>query len=878
MTPFLQLVAEDLRRKNGNDLSRVAVVFPNKRASLFLNEYLIRTTGGNETVWAPQYLTISDLFHRLSTLTIADPIEAICRLHRLYVGLTGSEDRLDFFYGWGERLMADFDDVDKNRADARRLFRNLSEIKQLDNVNYVDSDKERALQSFFADFSLNNNTRLRQRFLRLWEVLYPLYTQLNEELAADGLAYEGALYRRAIEELETGRTELPGNISTYVFVGFNVLDRVEESLFSLLQQRGKALFYWDYDVAYMSQSSSVNEAGIFLRANIEKFPNQLPSSCFDNLFSTEEKNIEFVSAPTENAQARSAAQWLREHITEDEKRTAVVLCNENLLQPLLHSLPPEVKEVNVTKGYPLHHTRPYRLLEHMMDEHKPEKDNATWIAECIEAIKLKAQAVARQPDSLDKTLETEACFRAYVILSRFARLVREKGMQVEPTTLHKLLRQVMHQASIPFHGEPAAGLQVMGILETRGLDFENILLLSVNEGNLPRRTMDNSFIPNVLRREFGLTTERHRNAVYAYYFYRLIQRAQHVRLTFNNSTSGGASGEMSRFMKQLLIESPLPIVHHAITASVVAPERHSRPLLKPMTMVEQMTKLSPSAINSYLRCQLQFYFEYVARLKAPQLETGIIAPNVFGNVFHKTAELFYKKMAQKADGRITGQLLQSYMAKEHRAFLQDIVKQAMLMEDAGNSKVVMGIILRYMNNLIKHDSRLGQFRLFDTERKMGTDLQIPLHNGSVKTIRIEGVIDRMDILNEGMDNEFLRILDYKTGSDTESTDSIEKLFIPSKQRPHYILQTFIYALFMTDKTKMPIQPALFFVHRAASEDYTATISYKKQQLLDFRPLAVEFRTQLEKLIAEMLDMSRPFEPTKLSGVCEKCPFRDICIV
>ena len=301
--PFLKAVARDLRSKWGDDMSRLTVVFPNKRAGLFFNEYLVDERAASP-VWAPRYATISQLFTSLSTLTVDDPIETVCRIYKLYVGLTGSNETLDFFYGWGEKLLSDFDDVDKNMADAHALFQNISEIKELESTDYLTPEQRQALGTFFKDFSETDNSRIRQSFLSLWNNMYPIYRSLNEELSREGKAYEGALYRDVVDRLERGVLKTDAGVDSYVFVGFNVLDKVEERLFRHLQQEGKALFYWDYDCFYAGAGTTF-EAGMFLRKNLAAFPNELPPSHFDNLL--KDKEINFYSAATENIQARFAA-------------------------------------------------------------------------------------------------------------------------------------------------------------------------------------------------------------------------------------------------------------------------------------------------------------------------------------------------------------------------------------------------------------------------------------------------------------------------------------------------------------------------------------------------------------------------------------------
>lgn len=877
MTPFLTLVARDLLHRFGRDLSRVTVVFPNKRASLFLNDYLAAES--SRPVWAPAYRTISELFRSLSPLRVADPIEAVCRLHRTYCEATHCNDTLDFFYGWGERLLADFDDVDKNMADMERLFRNLRDIKALDAADLLSEEQERVLQDFFQGFSLARNSEVKQKFLSLWEAMLPIYRQFNASLAADGLAYEGALYRRVAEALPEEGVAFPPDTDMYAFVGFNVLDKVETALFDYLAQHGQALFYWDYDVAYAGDDDRF-EAGTFLRRNLARFPSALPGTCFDNLRGA--KDIAIVSAPTENAQARAVAPWLRAHLTSDEKRTAVVMCNEQLLQPILHALPPEVREINVTKGFPLTHTPAFSLVEQYIKEQADEEAFAAGNFLDGLAARIRQAALERREhdEAADTTgrilaqLYAESYFRAYTTVGRLRLLAGSGWLDVGRTTLCRLLRQVLRQDSIPFHGEPAAGLQVMGVLETRCLDFENVLMLSVNEGNLPAAANDNSFIPYVLRRAFGLTTSEHRTAVYAYYFYRLVQRAHHVTMAYNCTADGLAKGEMSRFMTQMLVETDLPMRRMALSAERQTTAAPPPVIPKPADLPDRFRRLSPSAINTYLRCPLQFYFRHVARLDEPQPAPDVIEPNTFGSLFHRAAELAYRELTS-ATPAITREQLDRLTEAGGRLLVKHI-RQAYADEGLVDNPVITEVVRMYLVQLLENDKKLTPFEIVGTEKESYTDIAVPTALGE-RTYRVGGIIDRLDVVQlDGVTT--LRIVDYKTGGKPEAAVDVTQLVTPDKDHPHYVFQTFVYALTVCETTKWPIAPALFFVHQSAGDGYNPYIPFGPEgaPLADFTPLAAEFRSALTGLLTELMDTSRPFTATPFAEHCSNCPFASLC--
>ena len=588
MQSFLQLVAHDLYAKIGNNLSRTALIFPNKRANLFFNEYLAGES--DQPIWSPAAMSISDLFQKLSVQKSGDPIRLVCELYKVFKEETQSQETLDDFYFWGELLISDFDDVDKNMVDADKLFSNLQDLKNLmDDYEFLDKEQEEAIQQFFQNFSIERRTELKEKFISLWDKLGTIYHHYRENLTELGIAYEGMLYRNVIEQLDTDQLKY----DKYIFVGFNVLNKVENEFFRKLKDAGKALFYWDYDIFYTQQIRK-HEAGEFLKRNLGEFPNELPESFFDTF--KEPKKIRYISASTENAQARFLPEWIKmitdnhsQIAEEKEKENAVVLCNEALLLPVLHSIPQEVKNVNITMGFPLAQTPIYSFINAAMElqTNGYRSDTGRFTYEAVSAIlkhpytrQISSHAgplereltktnrfyplpsELKQDDflatlftprngikelcdyliELIKDISTiyrkegeyndifnqlyrESLFQSHTKINRLYSLIESGELSIRTDTLKRLITKVLTASNIPFHGEPAIGMQVMGVLETRNLDFRNLIILSLNEGQLPKSGGESSFIPYNLRKAFGMTTIEHKNAVYAYYFYRLIQRA-----------------------------------------------------------------------------------------------------------------------------------------------------------------------------------------------------------------------------------------------------------------------------------------------------------------------------------------------------------------
>ncbi len=879
---FLKLVARHLYDRQHGDLRHVTVVFPSRRASVFFNQHLYEAAG-QKALWAPRYLTISELFAELSDLTPGDPIDIVCRIYRHYVEATGdNQTTLDRFYGWGERLLADFDDIDKQlayRSDdiVRQLFANVADLRELDTLDYLTDEQREILGNFFRDFSLPATSELRQRFLLLWRNMHKIYLALNAELRADGLAYEGALFRDVVRSQAALEQE-----GLYVFVGHNALSGVEHELLSQLQKAGRAIFYWDYDTYYLR---SGHEAGMFLADNLRDFPNQLPKDCFDNLGGLQ--SVEFVSAPTENAQARSVTGWVKAHLGTDPTRTAVVLASEDILQPVLHALPDEVQDVNVTKGFPLGHTHAFAFVERSFAKAN-EADPARFLADLRtqveqEALAAQSQGAAHAPAQAEhgegdfaRLLATEAWYHTYTILGRFLHLVETGSLAgIGFATLHKLIRYTLRQTSIPFEGEPVIGLQVMGLLETRCLDFDNVLILSANEKVLPRVGSDNSFIPYSIRRAFGLTVVNQRTAVYAYHFYRLIQRARHLRCIYNSSAEGLRTGEMSRFMVQLMVESPLPIRHLTLTAMPAMPPRGPEPQPKTTEMLDNIKTLAPSAINTYLDCPLKFYYQNVRHLRKPDDPADIIAENTFGLLFHKLAELLYRHLSADCTRPITASEIDNAM--KAKSLIAGFIRQAFAeMETPVNyNGVVAEVLEHYLQRLLRYDRQLalqGPIFIHGLEGWHSQTLAVQCADGSGRTVQVGGIIDRLDEVTVG-GQRILRVVDYKTGGKAESlasADDLPSLFTPGKNRPRYLLQTFLYSSTLLPAS-LPVAPALYFLNRPVEEPL---IMVGQSPLTDFAPLAGDYLKGLSAVVADILNPEQPFTPN--TEHCAQCPFHLLC--
>ena len=951
---FLEFVAKDLIAKYGNNLSQIAVVFPNKRASIFLNEYLVRLV--DKPLWSPAYITISDLFRKHSQLIVGDPIQLNCILYKIYAKHTGSLETLDHFYGWGQILLSDFDDIDKNMADARKVFANLRDIHEFDDTSYLSEEQKALLQRFFSTFSDNHDSELRQRFLKLWSHFHDIYVDYNQELEHQGIAYEGALYRRVAES-----EELDFEYDKYIFVGFNMLHQVEQVLFERLMKQKKAAFYWDFDTSYLQTDG--HEAGHFIKKYLSKFPNEFDNKdqdIYDCFRKT--KQITYISSPTENLQARYISHWLQENGRIKAGRdTAIILCDENLLQTAIHCLPSQVDSVNITTGYPLSqspfsslinilitlqtaglykHQDKYRLfyvnkvlnhpytryisadyvkVKQSLKEQKQfypsreflsideglallfkdisTEDNTLFTERLSQWLIDILQKIAENSQDVADPFFHESLFKSYTLMTRLHELILSGDLEVDLSTFQRLVNQLTSSTSIPFHGEPATGIQIMGVLETRNLDFEHVLILSCNEGNMPKGINDTSFIPHSIRKAYDLTTIDHKVSIYSYYFNSLVQRAKDVTILYNNSTEDGHTGEMSRFMLQLMIESPHAIRKETLRTGIQPIHATRITIIKDANILDKLNeiqKLSPTAINQYIKCPLQFYYMRIAGIEEPDMTDEEDVDNrIFGNIFHRSAELIYKRLwVDKKE--ITKDSIQEFL--KHPEQLQMIVDQAFreelfgirnnayLPEYNGLQLINREVIIRYLRQLLKIDARHSHFNIMGLELYVSENITIETSQGK-RTVQVGGIIDRLDMIHDEQGNKRIRVLDYKTGKVPRSaTQSIDELFSNenmSKKHTDYFFQTMLYSIIVANSeninpSHIPVSPALLFIQQSGGENYDPILSINKEKIEDAKQYEAEFREKLQNVITEIFEPQEPFKPTDNKDICGNCIYKQLC--
>lgn len=945
MEKFLSLVARDIYQKYGNDLSQIAIIFPNKRARLFFNQHLITLT--DKPIWSPTFLTISELFRSQSALTVPDNIYLVCRLYQIYQQhISTSTDTLDEFYGWGQLILNDFDDLDKGMVNAQQLFSNLEALHDYDNDDFLTTEQREALQHFFNTFQ-QSNTPLKEQFANLWAHLYAIYTDFNAALLNDGYTYEGALYRQVAEE------GLTLDKKQYIFVGFNLLQETEKAIFKQIKDAEKAKFYWDIDLYYLSENPAKqnHEAGKFIRQYLDLFPNELDTfspELFNNF--QQPKQITYVAANTETAQARFATHWL-----ESNQRlaagndTAIVICDEQLLPSLLHALPEEATRFNITAGLPLTNmpvtafihalydlrvnglvsNNRYikrRYLKHLMAqscaqmltedfaeighylanhyyqviavEQLPIADTTKrLLADTTEPhlvhLKRALSELGKKLRESDDMLLKESVFRMFTLVERLEGL-RESGLlAVNDATMERLLRSLTSQTTIPLHGEPAIGLQIMGLLETRNLDFSHLLMLSCNEGKMPKSKSMLSIIPYSLRQAFNMTTTDHIDALYSYYFHRLLQRAEDITLLYNQATSDTSKAEMSRYMLQTLIDSP----HKIVRQTIVAGQRPNTTLPQAIekdemtrAVLDQKGRISPSALGRYLRCPIAFFYEQVADIREPEELDNATDNRHFGNIFHQAAQNLYLQVAQIVGQRTGGLLNAQPLLKQlsvERA-VDDALREHNLIPSDGKAAArstglnIIGrkVIIEYLRRLLEIDTRLAPTSVKEMERWVERNIRFDTSTGE-KIIKLGGIVDRIDQPAHG---KGLRVLDYKTGSPANPNfKAVEEIFDSNNIEKHsdYYLQTLLYAVIVAnDKQLNPshqaVAPSLLFIRNLDEKNPEALLKLNGQFLDDVSRVQDEFIHHLKILLGEIFSADNSFIPTEQTARCKKCSFRRLC--
>lgn len=962
MIPFLRNVAQAYYSKYSQQISNFAFVFPNRRAGIFFQKYLAEIA--RKPIFSPQIFTIADLFEELTPYKKADRIEMLFLLYDIYKRISHSVESFDEFLYWGEMLLNDFDDVDKYLVDAKQLFRNIYDLKEIDSgFDYLTEEQIEAIRRFWANFLPVGENVQKKDFLEIWEVLYEVYTEFRNRLSKDGLAYEGMIFREVAQKAKN-REYLPLPAEKIVLIGLNGHSKSEEELLNYLQKKGVADFYWDYSSPLVRDKG--NRASHFIDKNKRLFPSQL--SLLPEEQTMDKPILEVIGIPSSVGQAKYLNTILQSLVEEKQisapdkaLNTAVVLPDENLLLPALYSIPEEIDRINVTMGYNLANSSVSGLMEYIFELQKnirksgnvvgfyfrpvisilnhhyvaaiigenakflkdtiirynkiivpvedlrehpllnlifAEIDDWKYIPDYLRNILSSLQtylSLKRDGISGDDTnvrsldIECEFIIEYYKAINRLDETFPDELPQMTIDTYFKLLKKIIAGISVPFSGEPLSGLQIMGVLETRALDFDNLVILSMNEGIFPLKRAANSFIPYNLRQGFELPTYEHQDSIFAYHFYRLINRAKRIYLLYDTRTEGLQAGEISRYFNQIkyLYPDTFDIREKLATYKVSSIENLTISIRKTQYIQKQLFQflkdgtrsLSASAINMYLNCPLQFYFSVVEAMEEEEEVAETIESSMFGTLFHTIMELIYNRFEGKM---VTADLLRQIIKDENEltsyieySFAKNYFKTEKKKRLTGQNYLTGEILRKYVKQVLDSDVRLTPFVYVKSEMKMNMSYLIP----SGKEVMLKGFIDRVD-----RGKGHTRIIDYKSGKGELTFRNISDLFDKEmRNRPKAVMQVFMYAhLYLLEYPDEILEPGIYYLRELFNDRFNSAVAHiieessTKELVVDFSVYREEFKKYFDLCLEEIFDVDIPFNQTPTGEACRWCTFTNIC--
>lgn len=929
MRKFLQQIAQTYWENVGVGIGEMCFVFPNRRSATFFSHWLGQATAG--ATFTPKLVTINDFFAELSGLDTVDKISALYRLYRHYASLMwpgeAARESFDQFVYWGDILLSDFDDIDKYMADARLLFANIHDLNEIgaDYTSYLSERQVAAIREFWRNFLYSGPDSPKiQSFRSTWSILFQLYTDFREELMEEGLGYEGMIYRKVAQMIKEDATresivQKLGSYSKIVFVGLNALNECEKCLLDLIRDKLDGDFYWDFEESRTKDKD--NKSSLFLRHNVTRYPSKYtlqPSLPQKQTFRT-------FAVPSATGQTRVAHDLLKEFLSKsdfDPMDTAIVLPDEKLLRPMLGAVPQEIDSINVTMGYPLSASNAMtfiKFLEHLHRDRRDSKsggccfyhrdvDNllnhpyladsqltdevskemvkhnviypqASWLsqknplwAKVFQPLEDSEQVYRYLLELIDSVnervtgLDLEFLFHLRKAVQRIESL--HIPMQID--TCFNLIEQLVSSVSVPFEGEPLHGLQIMGPLETRALDFKNIIILSMTEGVFPKRSVSGSFIPYNIRVGFALPNYEFQDALSSYYFYRSIARSENVAFIYDSTTAGMQSGEASRFIKQLKyhfgVELNLRSVSFPLKVDTDSGNDSPKVLKTPEVLAKIKHSFSASSLNDYMDCPLSYYYKYVEGVDESDEVVEELDASQFGSIFHKAMELLYQPFLDK---ELTAERINA-IAKDipaiEAAIERAFSEKGKLKEITGRNMIVKQLILRFVLQILSVDAEAAPFTLKGMEKDLW--MTLPLGNGT--SVKLHGYIDRVDRRGDGC----LHIIDYKSGSVSDKVNfkQVEELFIPSDKRPSIAFQLFLYALLSLENGIASRPEECFPMVYALRSIFEGKI--------DGRIILPEelqrWKECLIQLIDEILDPEVPFVAGDNERHCRWCKYKTLC--
>ena len=927
MIPFLDKIAERLLLKFADNMEGVAIVLPSKRAVVFLKYYLSQKI--EKPIFLPEFYSVEEFIEKLSGLVVLDNISLQFRLYQTYLKFPPKKiDSFDDFLKWSNVLLHDFNEIDRNLTDANSIYTNLTNVKEMEGWS-------------INDWSLieSNLTNMQSDYISFFEGMLDWYKHFQSSLLDDHFAYQGLAYRKVADQIE--HVNISWN--KVWFVGLNALTRSEQSIINHLKKKDIARIFWDADNFYFRNPlheagsflrkqndkwSEIDFEGIgdYLSINKKQF----------NVIACP-KNIAQAKVTAE-----VISNFTKEDL--ENSNTAIVLADEGLLFPVLNNLPSQVKQLNVTMGSPIKNTTLYAFVEDLFTMHihaLKYKQNGFYYKDVVSVIEhpyfsklfvdediiafkyflIKNNIVFVSNDNIENyfkkfdmnqvvfgtwnnateiisflhvlvdklrvllvgkrgSIESEVLSTFYKTLNILDKLIFEYNIDIEIRTLQVIMQQLVAKETIPFKGEPLKGVQLMGILESRTLDFKNVIILSVNEGKLPKGKVLNSFIPYDMKRYFALPTYSESDAVFSYHFYRLLQRAQNITLLYNSETDDFGSGEKSRFITQLLAEYKGDIKELVYKGNKLEQSSNKGIVIKNEGLEKEIkawanSGVSPSALNKYNNCSLQFYYHYLAKVRAGDQVDEYVDASIMGTIIHDALDQFYPIgiISQKIIKNNTNSIMKYLEDKFALAFSKNqILKGKNYLSLKIAQKLISGFLKLEIRLLKRADEKKSQIKIVCKEQELKYSLTL-----NEIDFNLIGKVDRVDF-----DSEVLRIIDYKTGNvdnnEVEFTEYDEIIDNSSKAKAFQLLMySYLYLKNNTHYIGTDVNAGIFSFKNLDSGliSLSRKISSRKKQIIKIDENALEsFQYQLENILLSI--MNNDFIQTSNLKACEFCDYKTTC--
>ncbi|WP_313260401.1 PD-(D/E)XK nuclease family protein [Sphingobacterium sp.] len=932
---FLRLVAEDIKAKFGQDISDIAIVFNNKRPITYLKKHLVDVYG--KAIWSPQFFTIQEFFAQSSSNLQATALSQFFYLFELHNELLTKEGRdpetLEEFYPIAEIILSDFGQIDYDLVPVDQIYMELSDSTEIDlHFQHFTEEQQSFIKQFWKSFSMKGHTVVQQRFLALWKRLPKLYKAFQEKLKNEKQTNYPILYR----ELAEGKAENQDFIKEHkkvLFVGFNALNRAEAQLFKKWQEEGLALFYFDADAHYLDDK--IQEAGLFLRRNLFNtgLVNALGES--PNLIANRNTDVNLYKSLGKNSEAKLLHDVLALKDIDFKKETAaILLADESLLVPLLQSLP--IMDINITTGYPLIQSAIYGLLDLwaevqvLITQQKKEKIPYQLLETFLSHPMTKVSRKQRQDiqrDSAKRQLFEIPIAEIDVSSSALPHFFRKLNNPEEliPQMIHiiddllsslalegrtKLIesnllietKKVLNQMHLGFEklgnlsvlfqvglikkalspinsaieGDQLHGLQIMGLLESRCLNFDHVYVLGINEGILPKTSSSPTFLPNNLRKAYGLPVLENQDALSAYLFYRHFQYSDDIHLFYNGIVDESTTGEESRFIKQLMFETKFNFINHIQQQPLLFPNQPQELVIEKKgaiwnklyeSYIINKKPLSASAFTTYLMSPLQFFLKYVAEIKEPPSISQEFEMNKLGTVIHNCMEHLLTAILDHKDFVPTSEL-EKALEKVDTVVIQEIGRQYeselhALADLNSLQRIMHKISSEYIKMYLQYDmEQYESIKIVELENDVDYHLDFEINiDGTPERINLYGIIDRVDEVITKNGQHKLRIVDYKTGADQVIFGNLDKVFAENTENKA-LLQTLFYAYVYEQVSGLKgLEPHLY-VARRMRED--GTLFRNRSGSLVFEDLILEDQKKvfigfLKETLEELFNPEIPFK-------------------